>query len=71
MTVLFEKESAGTDTRCRVERHCTKRHFWEADIQDDDQFLQFIADIARAWSDAQFDRQGLHLHINQVSIGDI
>jgi len=71
MVTLMERETVGQDTRCRVVRNCARRSFWEADIHSDDDFEIFIREISRAWADAQTDRQGLHLHINQVEIGDI
>ena len=67
----MERETVGKDTRCAVHRMTARRSFWEADIHSDDDFEIFIREISRAWADAQTDRQGLHLHINQVEIGDL
>lgn len=67
----MEREVVGQDTRCRVTRLSCDRMFWEFDINNDDDFEAFIKLISRAWADAQSDFQGLHLHCNQVAIGDI
>jgi len=69
--VLMEAERVGKDTRCRVTRMTAHQMFWDADINNDDQFEAFIKQISRAWADAQFDHQGLHLHCNQVDASDL
>lgn len=66
----MEQETVGPDTRCRVSRLSCEHAFWEFDIRNDDEFEAFIKRIARAWADAQSDKQGLHLHVNQVDAGD-
>lgn len=71
MQVLMDCEKVGQDTRCRVSKMSCKRMFWEFDINSADDFENFIKVIARAWADAETDKQGLHLHCNQVDKSDL
>lgn len=71
MQTLMDCEKIGQDKRCRVSRMTAHHMFWEADINSDDDFENFIKAISRSWADAQSDKQGLHLHINQVDKSDL
>lgn len=63
--IVFEQTVFDGHQRRRVHRLCAKRLFWNFTMRNQDQFEEFIRQIADAWERAEQDKMGLRVEVHQ------